>query len=156
MFRKMRRIKQQLPQEACIRILQQEPRGVLAVLGDEGYPYALPMDFFYRDNKLYFHSATAGHKVDALRACDKVSFCVMDRGEPTEGDWALWFNSVICFGRMRLVEDFEETIAIARELGLKYYPSRQDVEDEIQKDGHRVLCMEMTIEHMTGKHVHEK
>jgi nitroimidazol reductase NimA-like FMN-containing flavoprotein (pyridoxamine 5'-phosphate oxidase superfamily) len=80
----------------------------------------------------------------------------MDKGEQVEGDWSLWFNSVICFGRMRLVEDFDETIQIARELGLKYYPSEQEVEDEIKKDGHRVLCMELNIEHMTGKHVHEK
>ena len=156
MFRKMRRIKQQLSETQCIDILTREPRGVLAVLGDEGYPYAVPLDFFYRDGRLYFHSAMEGHKVDALKACDKASFCVMDQGQRTEGDWALWFNSVICFGRMRLVEDREETIAIARDLGLKYYPSRQDVEDEIQKDGRRVLCMELTIEHMTGKHVHEK
>lgn len=156
MFRTMRRIKQQLSQEDCVRILQQEPRGVLAVLGDDGYPYALPLDYVYRDNRLYFHSAKEGHKVDALKACSKASFCVMDKGEQQEGDWALWFNSVICFGRMRLVEDPQETIEIARSLGLKYYPSEQDVEDEIKRDGHRVLCMELTIEHMTGKHVHEK
>ncbi len=156
MFRKMRRFKQALSQEQCAAILQKEPRGVLAVLGDEGYPYAVPLDFVYRDGKLFFHSAVEGHKVDALKACDKASFCVMDQGEQAEGDWALWFNSVICFGRMRLVEDFDETIAIARDLGLKYYPSAEDVEKEIEKDGRRVLCMEMTIEHMTGKHVHEK
>lgn len=156
MFRKMRRFKQQLPEAQCVEILKSEPRGVLAVLGDEGYPYAVPLDFIYKDGKLFFHSAMEGHKVDALRACDKASFCVMDQGEPVEGDWALWFNSVICFGRVRLVEDREETIRIARDLGLKYYPNEQDVEDEIRKDGHRVLCMELTIEHMTGKHVHEK
>ena len=156
MFRTMRRFKQQLTEAQCVEILTNEPRGVLAVLGDEGYPYAVPLDFVYRDGKLYFHSATEGHKVDALKACDKASFCVMDKGEQEEGDWALWFNSVICFGRMRLVEDFDETIRIARDLGLKYYPSEQDVEDEIKKDGHRVLCMELTIDHMTGKRVHEK
>ena len=156
MFREMRRFKQQLTEAQCEEILKNEPRGVLAVLGDEGYPYAVPLDFFYRDRKLYFHSAVEGHKVDALKACDKASFCVMDKGEQVEGDWSLWFNSVICFGRMRLVEDFDETIRIARELGLKYYPTEQEVEEEIKKDGHRVLCMELNIEHMTGKHVHEK
>lgn len=156
MFRKMRRIKQQLTDEQCIEILQKESRGVLAVLGDGGYPYAVPLDFVYRDGKLCFHSAVEGHKVDALKACSKVSFCVMDKGEAVEDDWALWFNSVICFGKMRLVEDPEETVAIARALGLKYYPTEQEVEEEIRRDVHRVLCMELTIEHMTGKRVHEK
>lgn len=156
MFRKMRRIKQQLTEEQCIEILKNEPRGVLAVLGDEGYPYAVPLDFFYRDGRLYFHSAVEGHKVDALKACDKASFCVIDKGEQEEGDWALWFNSVICFGRVRLVEDRDETEAIARDLGLKYYPTEREVEDEIKRDIHRVLCLELTVEHMTGKRVHEK
>lgn len=155
MFREMRRFKQQLPEEECIGILKREPRGVLAVLGDGGYPYTVPIDFIYHQGKLYFHCAKEGHKVDALKACDKVSFCVMDKGELEEGDWAPYFKSVVAFGRIKFMEDHDETIEMVRLLGRKYYPDAEGVEKEIEKDGHRVLCLEMTIDHMTGKRVHE-
>ena len=66
MFRKMRRFKQQLSEEECLEILKTAKRGVLAVLGDEGYPYAVPLDFVYEDGKIYFHCAKEGHKLDAI------------------------------------------------------------------------------------------
>ena len=82
MFRKMRRSKQELTKEECIEILKKEPRGVLSVQGEEGYPYGMPMTHWYneKDGKIYFHGAKSGHKIDAIRNCDKVSFCVMDKG----------------------------------------------------------------------------
>ena len=155
MFRQMRRIKQQLSEEECVRLLKQEPRGVLAVLGDGGYPYTVPMDFLYEDGKLYFHCAAAGHKMDAIAACDKVSFCVMDQGYRREGEWALNIKSVIVFGRIRKIEDRAEIIERVRRMGLKYYPNAEDVEAEIRKDGARVCCLELTVDHMTGKLVNE-
>lgn len=155
MFREMRRFRQQLPEEECIELLRRLPRGVLAVLGDEGYPYALPLDFLYEDGKLYFHGAMEGHKLDAIRRCDKVSFCVMDEGYRNEGEWALNIKSVIVFGRMRIVEDWQETVDIVRRIGLKYYPTAESVEEEIEKAAARVCCMELTVEHMTGKLVNE-
>lgn len=154
-FRKMRRFKQALPYEECEEILRGEPRGVLSVLGENGYPYGFPMDFVYEDGKLYFHCAKVGHKLDALRACDRVSFCVMDRGFRKEGDWALNIRSVIIFGRIRFIEDPEETIERVRHLGLKYYPTRESVEEEIRQAGARVQILELTIDHMTGKLVNE-
>ena len=154
-FRKMRRFKQALPYEECEEILRGEPRGVLSVLGENGYPYGFPMDFVYEDGKLYFHCAKVGHKLDALRACDRVSFCVMDRGYRKEGDWALNIRSVIIFGRIRFIEDPEETIERVRHLGLKYYPTRESVEEEIRQAGARVQILELTIDHMTGKLVNE-
>ena len=104
MFRKMRRFKQQVPEENCIEILKREPRGVLAVLGDDGYPYTVPLDFYYDegDGKIYFHGAKEGHKLDAIAKCDKVSFCVMDQGFKKDGDWALNITSVVVFGRARM------------------------------------------------------
>lgn len=82
MFRGMRRFKQQISKEECIHVLKEQPRGVLSVLGDNGYPYGLPLDHWYseKDDKLYFHCAKEGHKLDAVRECDKVSYCVMDEG----------------------------------------------------------------------------
>ncbi|HAM68201.1 MAG TPA: 5-nitroimidazole antibiotic resistance protein, partial [Ruminococcus sp.] len=58
MFRKLARIKQQLDDAECIRILTEEKRGVLSVLGDDGYPYGMPLNHYYdpADGRLYFHS----------------------------------------------------------------------------------------------------
>ena len=76
-FREMRRKRQQLAEEESIAILEKATAGTLALLGDNDYPYAVPISYVYHDGKLYFHSALAGHKVDAIRKCDKASFCVM-------------------------------------------------------------------------------
>lgn len=157
MFRSMRRFRQQLTDAQCAEVLRTAPRGVLAVAGDDGYPYALPLDFFFDEEsgRLYFHCAREGHKLDAIRRCDKVSFCVMDEGYRREGEWALNIRSVIVFGRMHVVEDREKALGMVRRLGLKYYPSAEDVEEEIHKDGHRVLCLELVPEHISGKIVNE-
>ena len=156
MFRPMRRFKQQLSREECAELLQSEPRGVLAVLGDEDYPYAVPLDFVYHEGSLYFHGAGDGHKLDALRRHDKASFCVMDQGRREKGDWALYIRSVIAFGRLRVVEDPGRAMDLVRLLALKYYPTAQEAEREVQKDGPRATILELKIEHLTGKLVHEK
>lgn len=157
MFREMRRIKQQISTEECIRILKEEPRGVLAMIGDEGYPYAIPMDHFYEEEtgKLIFHCAKVGHKMDAIKACDKVSYCVYDKGYRRDGEWALNINSVVIFGRIKPVEDEERIVDIVRKIGLKYAPSADIVEEEIERSVKNVACLELTIEHMTGKLVNE-
>ena len=156
MFRPMRRFKQQLSQEECAELLQSEPRGVLAVLGDEDYPYAVPLDFVYHEGSLYFHGAGEGHKLDALRRHDKASFCVMDQGRREKGDWALYIRSVIAFGRLRVVQDPDRAMDLVRLLALKYYPTAQEAEQEVQKDGPRATVLELNVEHLTGKLVHEK
>ena len=101
MFREMVRKKQQLTKEEAIELLKKEPRGVLSLLGDDGYPYGVPIDHWYNpeDGKLYFHCGKRGHKIDAIRSCDKASFCVCDEGYRKEGDWALNIKSVIVFGK---------------------------------------------------------
>lgn len=158
MFRPMRRFKQQLTNEECIEILKNEPRGVLAVNGEEGYPYALPIDFYYDDEngRIYFHCAKTGYKTDMLRQNNKVSFCVYDKGFVKDGDWALNIKSVIAFGKIRFMEDINETETQLRKLGLKYHPTAESVEYEIEHYLSRVQMLEMTIDHMTGKIVNEK
>lgn len=155
MFRKMRRFKQELSERECIDVLEREPRGVLAVHGEDGYPYALPMDYIYLDGKLYFHCAREGHKLDAISEDNRVSFCVMDQGYREEGQWALNIKSVVIFGKIRTITSAEETLNMVRQLGLKYYPTPEDVEVEISKAISRVLILELTIDHMTGKLVNE-
>lgn len=159
MFREMRRFKQQLSEEQCIEILKEAPRGTLAVLGDDDYPYTVPLDHFYEDGKLYFHCAKEGHKLDAIKRSDKCSFCVLDKGvldeTDTDGEF-YFFNSVVVFGRIRQIEDPDEIIKQVRKLAHKYYTNLDSVERDIAKNGPRTALLELTIEHMTGKHVHEK
>ncbi|MBO7516875.1 MAG: pyridoxamine 5'-phosphate oxidase family protein [Spirochaetia bacterium] len=157
MFRRMARIKQQIPDEECIRILKEQKRGVLSVFGDDGYPYGVPLNHWYNeeDGCLYFHGGMQGHKIDALKKCDKVSFCVLDDGYRKEGDWALTFKSVIVFGKVRFVEDHAEALDICRKLSLKFLQDTAEIEAMIQRSGSRVLCFALVPEHMTGKQVHE-
>lgn len=157
MFREMRRFKQQISEEDCKELLKKLPRGVLSVLGDDEYPYGVPMDFYYDEieNKIYFHCAKEGHKIDALKKHDKASFCVFDEGFIKDGDWSLNINSVIVFGRIQLIENIETTTDRVRALGLKYYPTAESVEDELSRALSRVQLLEMTIEHITGKLVNE-
>ena len=161
MFRQMRRFKQQLPDEECRQILSSTKRGVLSVLGDDDYPYGVPINFVYLPNvgehgAVYFHSALTGHKIDAITAHDKASFAVMDEGRRNEGEWWYYVNSVICFGRICVVEDPELIHSSLYALGSKYFPAGTDIEADIAKNGRRVKMLELKIEHMTGKHVQEK
>jgi len=157
MFRELSRVKQQIPEAECIEILKREPRGVLSVLGDDGYPYGMPMNHWYceENGKLYFHSGKSGHRGDAMQRNDKVSFCVYDQGYREEGEWALHIRSVIVFGRVKIVEDQEQAIEITRQLSYKYTPDTAYIENEIKHFGDKVLCFELIPEHITGKRVLE-
>ena len=157
MFRDMLRFKQQLSDEECIGILKRELRGVLSVLGDDGYPYGMPLNHFYNedDGKLYFHSGKAGHKIDALRRCDKASFCVCDSGFRKEGEWALNIKSVIVFGRVEFIEDRARIYDISRRLSHKFTGDEAYIDAEIARSGPRTLLFALTPEHMTGKLVNE-
>ena len=157
MFREMLRKKQQLSDEECIEILKQEPRGVLSVIGDDDYPYGMPLNHFYceSDGKLYFHSGKKGHKIDAMTRRDKASFCVYDQGFRREGEWALNIRSVIVFGRIEIVTEPEKICEIARLLSYKFTDDEKYIEDEIKKSGPRTFMFALVPEHITGKLVNE-
>ncbi len=157
MFREMMRKKQQLPHDECISLLVEEPRGVLSVIGDEGYPYGMPMNHWYcpEDGRLYFHSAVKGHKVDAIKACDKASYCVYDKGFRREGEWALNIRSVIVFGRTEIVEDVKKAEDIVRRLSLKYTNDTDYIEKEIKEALDHTLVFALVPEHISGKMVNE-
>ncbi|WP_341443195.1 pyridoxamine 5'-phosphate oxidase family protein [Eubacterium oxidoreducens] len=153
----MRRFKQQVPEEECIEILKNTKRGVLSVIGDDGYPYGMPINHYYNeeDGKIYFHGAKAGHKIDAIKACDKASYCVYNDGFTKEGDWALNITSVIIFGRIHLVEDEELSLKICSELTRKFTDDQAYLDKEIANSFKNVQCLELVLEHMTGKLVNE-
>lgn len=157
MFREMRRFKQALSHEDCVALLQTETRGVLSMLGDDGYPYGIPMNFWYcpEDGRLYFHGSKQGHKIDAIAKCDKVSFCVHDQGYREEGDWAWNVKSVVIFGRMAAVEDYDHAMEAARQLGKRYTTDNAYIEREVRVSGPNVRILCLTPEHMTGKLVKE-
>ena len=157
MFREMLRKKQQLPPEECIRILKEEPRGVLSVLGDDDYPYGVPINHYYceDDGKLYFHGGKKGHKIDALKRHNKVSFCVYDKGFRRDGEWALNIKSVVVFGKIEFIEDQERVYRLAEELSRKFTDDEAYLQKELAESLPRVCCLELTIEHMTGKLVNE-
>lgn len=155
-FRPMRRFKQQATEEECRAILQSAQRGFLAVHGEGGYPYALPINFAYHEDKVWFHCAMEGHKLDAIRTHDKVCFTVLNDGFRNEGEWWNNFTSVICFGRLRVVDDDQLKDKMLRVIGNKYFPEGYDIEHDIEKNAPSALILEMSIEHMTGKKVREK
>ena len=158
MFRKMRRSAQTVTEEACEKVLTAAKRGVLSVIGDDGYPYGIPVNFYYDPEvkEIYFHGAKEGHKVDAIKACDKVCFTTWNEGFKKDGDWAWNVTSVVSFGRAYFVEDEERRIKILEALGNKYYPDKDEVQKEIVSAGGRAQITAIRIESMTGKLVNEK
>ena len=145
-----------LSKEECEEILTREPRGVLALLGDYDYPYALPMSHVYVDGKIYFHGAMQGHKNDAVKKHDKVSYCVFDEGVKNDDGWSYTFRSVIVFGRIRTLTDDDEKVEKLTHLGDKFFPTHDETVSEIERLLHRTEVFEITIEHMSGKRVVEK
>ena len=154
----MRRKKKEISQEAAKQLLHQERRGVFAVNGDDGYPYAVPVNYYYSEegNKIYFHGAREGHKVDALKRDDKVCFTVYGNETIKEETWAPYLQSAVIFGRCRLLDDPEETLVLTRKIAEKYYPGKELIEEEIRRSGKAVQLYEISIEHLSGKEIQEK
>ena len=157
MFRPMRRSPQALSREEMAELLKTETRGVMSVLGDDGYPYGFPINHYYdeEENKIYIHVATFGHRVSAVKNDPKVSYCVFGGEYQKEGDWAKYVKSVIVFGKAEMVEDANEIVRVSRLLCDKFPCPPEYVEHEIEKDAPRTLVIAIDIEYMTGKLVHE-
>lgn len=159
MFRKMRREKQQVSEEACKRILTEEKRAAFSVMGDDGYPHTIPINFYYdeADNKIYFHGAKEGKKIDAMKQCNKVCLTTWNQGYKKEGHWEWNATSVVVFGRVTPVTDPDVAESRLRKLAAKYYPTEEEVEEEMTSSSAKhVLVLSIEIEHMTGKLVKEK
>lgn len=150
-FRKMRRFKQQLREAETIEIVKKVKTGVLGVLGDDGYPYTVPINYVYENNKIYFHGAKQGHKLDAIRNCNKVSLCIIEKDELVKEELTTYFRSVILFGTARVLETEEEIFHAAKVFGLEFHEDTEKVNNEIKQAWNALCCVEISVEHMTGK-----
>ena len=158
MFRAIRKKKNEIDAEAAKALLRSGRRGVLAVNGDDGYPYAIPINYVYDGDarKIYFHGARAGHKVDALRACDKVCFTVCGNETVKDETWAPYLQSAVVFGRCHLVEDGPRAMELLKKVAMKYYPTEQLADEEIEHAGKAAQIFEIEIEHLCGKQIQER
>lgn len=153
MFREMRRKQQLLSHEDSITVLERGTAGILAVLGDNDYPYAVPLSYVYHNNKIYFHCAKSGYKLDAILKNNKVSFCVVDQDRIVPKEYTTYFRSVIVFGKAKIMTDTEEIRTAIHTLAIKYSPdesedSRNKVVERTMK---QLSIVEISIDHMTGK-----
>ena len=153
MFREMRRKRQALPLERCEEVLRRGTSGVLALSGDEGYPYAVPISYCYDGSRLYFHCAKEGHKLDAIRREPRASFCVIDQDQVVPEEYTTYFRSVIVFGRVTVLEDDGAKRAAMEKLALKYAPAdrAEHRREYIDREWAPLCMLEMTVDHMTGK-----
>ena len=153
MFRAMRRKGQELPLEICQEMLRRGSSGVLALLGDDDYPYAVPMSYVYADGKIYFHSAAEGHKVDAVAGHPKASFCVIDQDQVVPQEYTTYFRSVIAFGKIRVISDEREKRSAIESLSGKYAPHmpRERTRQAIDNEWAQLCILELNIEHLSGK-----
>lgn len=148
----MRRFRQQLNKEECEAILNETTSGTLALLGDGGYPYAVPVSHVYTDGKLYFHSAKSGHKIESIQRYDKASYCVIAADDVKPSEYTTYFRSVIAFGTIHIVESEEERITAAILLGEKYNPGDSvGLRKEMKKGLSHMLILRFDIEHLSGK-----
>ena len=158
MFRQMRRIKQELPLDEGKKLLIKNKRGVLSLNGEEGYPYAIPINYFYdeKENKLYFHGAKTGYKVDCIKNNNKASFVTYGDEELSDNGWSYYLKSVVAFGKIEIVEDRELAAKKLRELAAKYYPSLSEVDAVMERSFDKAIVYSLDIAHLTCKKVHEK
>ena len=153
MFREMRRKKQILSEKNCIEILEKGTAGVLALLGDNDYPYAVPISYVYYNSKLFFHGAKSGHKIDAIKKCSKASFCVIDQDHIVPEEYTTYFRSVIAFGKIHVMEDEIEMKNAIERLAVKYYPTDTETNRNtaISREWKPLCMIELDIEHLSGK-----
>ena len=152
MFRKMRRFKQLLPEEETRALVAGTVTAVLGVIGDDGYPYTVPVNTAMVGDRLYFHSAKEGHKIDAIRKEPKVSLSFIDKEDIVSREFTTYFRSAQVFGKAVVVEDEEEKAAAFRAICEKFCAADMDRFDEVMgKEAAAAVIVRVDIEQMTGK-----
>jgi nitroimidazol reductase NimA-like FMN-containing flavoprotein (pyridoxamine 5'-phosphate oxidase superfamily) len=119
---------------------------------DGTQPYIVPLSFGYRNNTLFFHSATEGKKLELLarnpRVCFEMDVGVdVKRGE-TACEFGMQYRSVIGFGAARIIDDLSEKTE-ALDLITKHYSGSPEDYPEALLNVIKVIRVE--IESMTGK-----
>ena len=157
MFRKLAKENKAISDEKCIELLKNQKRGILSVLGDDEYPYGTPLNHYYDEEtgKIYFHTGNYGHRKDGINKHDKASYCVLSDPQPVEGFWGLDIQSVIVFGRMKVITDLEVVKDICKKLSLKFTQDEKWIDEEIEATAKATILLELTPEHMCGKFVNE-
>jgi len=158
MFRELTRKNKQIAIEECVTLLKKETRGVLSVLGDNGYPYGMPMNHFYNedDGNIYFHcGCQSSHRLDSLKRCNKVSFCLYNKGYRSDGDWAYNVKSVIVFGKIEIINDEAVIADIGVKLSRKFTDNERYIKSEIENYGHETLILKLIPENICGKLIKE-
>lgn len=135
----------------CNEILMRGKTAVVSLAGDDGYPYGVPVNYHFRNGKLYFHCATSGHKIDAISANPKVSVCVIDADDVDVPHLATSYRSVIVFGKARIMDGDDEKREAIRALALKFSDNEKQIDDEIKAEWNGLAVVEIKIEQMTGK-----
>lgn len=158
MFRPMRRRNKEISADDLKKLLVESRRGVLAVNGDNGYPYAIPVNYCYdeTEQKIYFHGARVGHKAESLKSCSKVCFTVYGNEALKDEPWAPYLQSAVIFGRCTPIQDEKQKYEKFRQLAAKYYPDEDTIEEEIAVSGKAACMYEIAIEHITGKQIQER
>lgn len=149
----MRRKNQLLSSSQSISILEKCSSGVLALSGDDDYPYAVPLSYVYYDNKIFFHVAKIGYKLDAIKNNSKVSFCVIEKDDIKPKEYTTYYRSVIVFGKAFIIEDDNQKMEAIKKLALKYYPddTKSNRDNVIDKEYDAFCMIELNIEYMSGK-----
>ena len=152
-FREMIRKKQALSPQEIEHILYKGTSGVLALMGDNDYPYAVPISYVYVGEKIYFHSAKCGHKLDAIGKNANASFCVIDQDLVVPEEYTSYFRSVIAFGQIQIITDERKKRSAIEKLAVKYAPNNTAVscDNAINREWKSLCMLEMIIDHMTGK-----
>lgn len=152
-FRPMRRNRQQLSHEQSEAVLLRNTAGVLAVNGDDGYPYAVPLSYVYHAGGIFFHTAKSGHKLDAIEKDPRVSFAVIDEDTIVDSEFTTYFRSVVAFGKASVVTDEAARREAYLALSAKYAPAQgpDAAEGCFQRSGANAPIVRIDIEHMTGK-----
>ena len=152
MLREMRRGRQALSYEDAEAVLQNGSHGVLAVSGDDGYPYAVPLSYVYREGRIYMHCATRGHKLDAIRRDCKVSFCVVAQDKVVPERFLTLYRSAVAFGKARIVTDDEVKRQAITWLAARYSPGfSESAAQEIEREWNAFCVVEIKVEHLSGK-----
>ena len=152
MFRELRRKKQLLSEQETLRVLEEGKTGIVGVLGDDGYPYTVPINYVSLEDKIYFHSAKKGHKVDAIAKEPKVSMTVVEKDDVGSREFTTYFRSIQLFGKAYVVEDEAERNVAFRALCEKFSGADMDRYDEIMsKEAAAAAIVRIDIEHITGK-----